>query len=42
MVKVNECLKLGDEYFLATDVAKTLKPRINAVIPEDLEEIVEE
>ena len=37
MVLLSECLKLGDEYFLATDVAKTLKPRISTVIPEDLE-----
>jgi len=36
MAKIEECLKVGDKYYLATDVQKVLEVRIGAVIPEDL------
>ena len=37
MVLLNECLKVGDKYYLNTEVQKVLEVRINSVIPEDLE-----
>ena len=42
MTKVNECMKIGNKYFLASDVEKVLVPRIRSVIPEDIEEVTEE
>ena len=38
MVLIEECLKVGDKYYLATDVQKVFEGRIDEVVPEDLEE----
>lgn len=36
MALQSECLKVGDKYYLLSDVQKVLDQRIEAVIPEDL------
>ena len=36
MAKIEECLKIGDKYYLNTDVQKVLEVRITSIIPEDL------
>jgi len=36
MVLQTECLKIGDKYYLLTDVQSVLDNRIKDVIPEDL------
>ena len=35
MVKINDCLKVGEKYYLSTDVQKILEDRIEEIIPED-------
>ncbi len=36
MALQSDCIKIGDKYYLLTDVQKVLDQRIADVIPEDL------
>ena len=38
MVKIEDCIKIGDKYYLNTDVQGILEARIKSVVPEDLEQ----
>ena len=33
---MNECVMIGDKYYLKEDVYKVLETRITAVIPDDI------
>jgi len=35
MVKLDECIKIGDKYYLKEDVYKIFDDRMQSVVPED-------
>jgi len=36
MTLLEDCVKIGDKYYVATDVQKIFDSRISDVVPEDL------
>jgi hypothetical protein len=38
MVTKNECIQIGDKYYLFSDVQSVLEVRIKSVVPEDINE----
>jgi hypothetical protein len=42
MVTIEECVKIGDKYYLKEDVYSIFEPRIPEQFPEEPEEPVEE